>query len=111
VEADESAQRAKEAGMDSDNEKIRARAYELWDRDGRQHGRDEEHWLEAERELGAARARGAGAPNPPAATAGETPVQASVNAKGNAKSNGTAKPPAAKTAPRKRRGAQPQSQA
>ena len=40
--------------MDSDDERIRARAYELWDGDGRQHGRDEEHWLQAERALGAA---------------------------------------------------------
>ncbi len=48
--------------MDSDDEKIRARAYELWDSNGRQHGRDEEHWLQAERELGAAGARAAGAP-------------------------------------------------
>lgn len=93
--------------MDSDDERIRARAYELWDGDGRQHGRDEEHWLQAERELGAAGARAAGAPNPPAATAGETQVQASVSAKGN----GTAKSLVPKTAPRKRRGAQPQSQA
>jgi hypothetical protein len=96
-----------EADMNSDDEKIRARAYELWDSNGRQHGRDEEHWLQAERELGAAGARASGAPNPPAATAGETPVQASPSAKGN----GTAKSLVPKTAPRKRRGAQPQSQA
>jgi hypothetical protein len=96
-----------EAGMDSDDEKIRARAYELWDRAGRQHGRDEEHWLQAERELGATGARAAGAPNPPVATAGETSVQASPSPKGN----GTAKSLVSKTAPRKRRGAQPQSQA
>jgi len=32
-------------------ERIRARAYELWEQAGRPEGRDSEHWLEAEREL------------------------------------------------------------
>jgi hypothetical protein len=31
--------------------RIRHRAYELWEREGRVHGRDVEHWLEAERQL------------------------------------------------------------
>jgi hypothetical protein len=35
---------------------IRQRAYELWERDGRPDGRDDAHWAEAEREVGAARA-------------------------------------------------------
>lgn len=95
--------------MGSEHDKIRARAYDLWDQDGRQHGREQDYWLQAERELAAAGAMGMGAPNPPAATAGETPVLAPANA--NAKANGAGKTLAAKNAPRKRRGAQPQSQA
>lgn len=33
------------------NEKIAARAYEIWQASGRPHGHDQEHWLQAEREL------------------------------------------------------------
>ncbi len=32
-------------------EQIRQRAYELWEQSGREHGREIEHWLEAEREV------------------------------------------------------------
>ena len=32
-------------------ERIRQRAYSLWERDGRPHGRQIDHWLQAEREL------------------------------------------------------------
>lgn len=32
--------------------KIRERAYQLWVQEGRLHGRDLEHWLEAERAVG-----------------------------------------------------------
>jgi hypothetical protein len=31
------------------NDEIAKVAYELFERDGRQHGKDQEHWLEAER--------------------------------------------------------------
>jgi len=31
---------------------IAKRAYELWEADGRPHGRSEEYWIRAERELG-----------------------------------------------------------
>jgi hypothetical protein len=34
--------------------RIRQRAYELWERDGRPEGRDRAHWHQAEREIGAA---------------------------------------------------------
>ncbi|ODT79516.1 MAG: hypothetical protein ABS76_20290 [Pelagibacterium sp. SCN 64-44] len=34
-----------------DQEKIRDRAYQLWDRAGQPEGREEEFWYEAEREL------------------------------------------------------------
>lgn len=32
--------------------KIREHAYQLWVQEGRLHGRDVEHWLEAERSVG-----------------------------------------------------------
>jgi hypothetical protein len=35
-------------------EKMRNRAYQIWENKGRPHGRDLEHWLEAEGELEAA---------------------------------------------------------
>ena len=39
-------------------EQIAERAYQLWETDGRPHGRDIEHWLKAERQLsGSAEAR------------------------------------------------------
>ena len=40
--------------MTSDLESnIRERAYALWEQDGRRHGRAQEHWYRAERELAA----------------------------------------------------------
>jgi hypothetical protein len=33
------------------DEEIRRRAYELWEENGRESGRDEEYWLSAEREV------------------------------------------------------------
>jgi len=33
-------------------EAVRFRAYQIWDREGRPHGRDQEHWRHALRELG-----------------------------------------------------------
>ncbi|KUM42897.1 DUF2934 domain-containing protein [Pseudomonas sp. EpS/L25] len=32
-------------------ERIRQRAYEIWEREGRPHGQDFEHWFRANREL------------------------------------------------------------
>ena len=37
--------------MQRDDEKIRQRAYEIWDREGQQEGRDQDYWLQAEHEL------------------------------------------------------------
>jgi hypothetical protein len=34
-----------------DLERIRLRAYQIWEQEGRPHGRDREHWHEAERQL------------------------------------------------------------
>jgi hypothetical protein len=38
--------------MDDLHSKIRERAHEIWEREGRPDGRAEEHWSQAERELG-----------------------------------------------------------
>lgn len=35
-------------------EQVRDRAYQLWEAEGRPHGRDQAHWFQAERELGTA---------------------------------------------------------
>src|SRR3712207_2082078 len=43
-------------------DRIRQRAYELWDQDGRPHGQDMEYWLRAEAELAGENGAGAGAP-------------------------------------------------
>jgi hypothetical protein len=36
--------------------RIRERAYQIWEREGREHGRDQDHWQTAERELAAEKA-------------------------------------------------------
>ena len=41
----------KQADAESLRKKIEARAYELWERDGRPHGRQDEHWRLAEVEI------------------------------------------------------------
>ena len=33
------------------DERVKKRAYELWEREGRPHGKDKEHWSQAEEEL------------------------------------------------------------
>lgn len=43
------------------NEGVRERAYRIWESEGRPHGRDLDHWLQAERELAAAAEPGADA--------------------------------------------------
>ena len=45
-------------------QRVRARAHEIWEREGRPHGHDQRHWIEAEREL-AARASDEKEPPPP----------------------------------------------
>lgn len=49
---------------------IAARAYEIWEKQGRPHGRDKEHWLQAAAELAPIEARRA---PKPAAKAARTP--------------------------------------
>ena len=38
---------------DGREDRIRARAYELWQRDGSPDGRENDHWIEAEQEVDA----------------------------------------------------------
>jgi hypothetical protein len=83
--------------MQKDYERIRQRAYEIWDREGRQEGRADEYWLQAERELGI---------SPAGASAGlrneaGVPGQASKRGDGAVKSAPVKAPQAS---PRKRRG-------
>ncbi len=108
--------------MPNDNEKIRQRAYEIWNRDGRQDGQADDHWLQAERELGGAEtgvaAEQAQAAQAPQANQAPQPNQApqaasAPQAKAKKKLNGTKAPAqaaAAETAKGKKRGAQPASQ-
>jgi hypothetical protein len=85
--------------MQRDHDKIRQRAYEIWDREGRQEGRDEDYWLKAERELGVSQA------NAPAGLKNEAGVPAQARKKGDgASKSAPVKTP--ETAQRKRRGSQ-----
>ena len=56
---------------------IRERAYQIWEREGRPHGRDFEHWVQAQVELVAEAAKGNDArkagPPPAAKTAAAKP--------------------------------------
>ena len=74
-------------------EQVRERAYQIWEREGRQDGRAEEHWWQAEQELAE-----------PAESAASD-IVAAAPAAAESRTNGSAKP-AKSAAPRKRRGAQ-----
>ncbi len=37
--------------MDNKHERIRSRAYALWEAEGQPHGRDQKHWEEARRQV------------------------------------------------------------
>ena len=79
--------------MDVRDEKVRERAYQIWEREGRQDGRAEEHWSQAEQELAE-----------PAESATSDIVVPALAAAESA-TNGSAKTARAPS-PRKRRGAQ-----
>jgi Protein of unknown function (DUF2934) len=40
-----------EMEMDEDTERVRSKAYEIWEHEGKPDGRALEHWLEAERQV------------------------------------------------------------
>ena len=52
-----------------DEERIRQRAHEIWEREGRPEGRHEEHWAQAHREI---EAEGGSQPEPAAPDASPT---------------------------------------
>jgi hypothetical protein len=90
------------------HEKVRERAYQIWEREGRQDGRAEEHWSQAEQELA------------DTAETDETPASgtngvAAINGAGTSEAapaaNGSNPRRAAPKsgAPRKRRGSQPKA--
>src|SRR3954462_5678464 len=61
--------------MSDEEQRIRARAYEIYEQDGRHDGRAEEHWQQAKRDiehaLASAQAQAAEAPAQPPTTAGD----------------------------------------
>jgi hypothetical protein len=72
-----------------DQDRIRRRAHEIWQREGRPEGRHEEHWARASREVGAEGDGGPptgpaaapdDSPTPAAPGGGATPAQASAAA-------------------------------
>ena len=65
--------------MDHRDEKIRMRAYEIWERQGRT-GHPEDHWFEAERELRAEDEPPGSAQDRSEATVEEAPPVAAVEA-------------------------------
>jgi hypothetical protein len=78
-------------------ERIKQRAYELWEADGRPHGQDAHHWARAERELtqggaGRASARAANGRAPNGAAKASRPSPSTAGNK-----PGAAKPPAGAT--------------
>lgn len=76
---------------DSDHiERVRRRAYAIWMDEGQVHGRDHEHWHQAEREIAAE----TGAHAPPAAAEPREPSRA---APGGSKTTGIT-PPSPKSA-------------
>ncbi|HEY7384966.1 MAG TPA: DUF2934 domain-containing protein [Beijerinckiaceae bacterium] len=79
--------------QDVRQEKVRERAYQIWEREGRQDGRAEEHWSQAEQELAGSTEIAASDIVVPALAAARSTTNGSVK---------TAKP----GAPRRRRGAQ-----
>jgi hypothetical protein len=94
-----------EAIMSVKEERIRARAYELWEREGRSHGSHERHWLEATRQVEAEMAgEGAAAAVAPATKAPRKAAAVRAPAKRAAapKPDGTAAAPRAARTPRPR---------
>jgi len=80
-------------------ERIRRRAHEIWQREGQPEGRDQDHWEQACREI-AAEAAPDEAPTPTAPDGGATPAEAASAAQAV-----SGAPAAGKATPRPRRAA------
>jgi len=85
--------------MASSEDRIRQRAYEIWEQEGRPHGEDMKHWLQAFQEI-AASADAGGQPAKKPRSKKAVPADLSPKTKGAAKSKSgsqsvstTARPP------------------
>lgn len=89
--------------MPSNEGRIRQRAYEIWEQEGRPHGEDLKHWLQAFQEIAAStEASGQTAKKPRSkktATAGASAAKpkGATKAKGSAQSAPTTTPPSKST--------------
>jgi len=72
-----------------DEERIRRRAHEIWEREGRPEGRREEHWARARRE---AEAEEGGSP-PGAAKSDGSPTDTAPGSAGAGRAGGGGSPP------------------
>jgi hypothetical protein len=61
--------------MDDRHERIRQRAYEIWEREGRPDGREHEHWDRATKEIDAESSEIAQDPDAASAVTGSSPKQ------------------------------------
>ena len=76
--------------MDSEKERrIRERAYDIWQREGRPHGRDAEHWRRAAAEI---EAESQPRPEPETVGAGGTPLRSRRAAKPDRNADPTTTP-------------------
>lgn len=81
--------------MEAIEDRIRKRAYEIWEQEGQPHGREVDHWLRAAEEIAAAEGRGNGRKLETAANA-PGPVEAQTR-KAGGKEPKVRKEPTAKT--------------
>jgi hypothetical protein len=78
--------------------RIRARAHEIWEKEGRPAGEEQRHWDEASREIDASEAEKGGKKTSPrkAASAEKAPKAATKRAAAGARASGAAKTARAK---------------
>ena len=84
--------------MATKEDQIRQRAYEIWEREGRPHGDDMKHWLQAFQEIAASAEAGAAPAKKPRSTkpkaaAAPAKPKAAAKVKGGAQSVPTTTPP------------------
>lgn len=89
---------------DDRNARVREHAYRLWQQEGEPHGRDRDHWEQAERDIGHDGPSAEEAPAPAPSSQAEVAASAPVTADASSVSDGGASetpsptPPAAKAA-------------
>ncbi|HTL72264.1 MAG TPA: DUF2934 domain-containing protein [bacterium] len=67
------------SGIKPTRDEIAARAYQLWEKDGRKAGQDSKYWFQAENELRMAQISASSAINPPARGTTPTPRAKTTN--------------------------------